>query len=165
MSLMAITEGARGLFFWSWGAKGLSWVKDPDERADYWGRLQGVLKELAQLKNALVAPDAADVVEWVSHADIRWRARRVGAVQYVFAYRPAEKRSDRETVAPVAVEFQLCDGQTITHAFHPDEAQWFMVGASPEPEPEPEPEPLEPITLKVAISGELTITITDYPEE
>lgn len=42
MSLMAITEGARGLFYWSFGIRALLWVKDPQKKEQYWQRLVAV---------------------------------------------------------------------------------------------------------------------------
>ena len=32
MSWMAIIEGARGLIYWSFGERGLAWVKEPKQK-------------------------------------------------------------------------------------------------------------------------------------
>src|SRR5207249_4342973 len=58
MSWMAIIEGARGLLYWSWGEKGLAWVKDPRERERKWGELVRITKEIHALEPVLLAPDA-----------------------------------------------------------------------------------------------------------
>ena len=50
MSWMAIVEGARGLFYWSFGAKGLAWVKDHAERQRRWQELVRVTREIEALE-------------------------------------------------------------------------------------------------------------------
>lgn len=125
MSLMAVTEGARGLFYWSFGARALLSVKDPKEREGYWRRAVQVTKELESLEPALVAPDAPEVVRSVSDPRVRWRARRAEGKWYVFAYLPAEKFSDRTEKPPVQVTFTLQDGQQVRRTFRPDTADWF----------------------------------------
>jgi hypothetical protein len=42
MSYMAVVAGAKGLFYWSYGAKGLAWVKDRQLRSQLQERLQRV---------------------------------------------------------------------------------------------------------------------------
>ena len=123
MSLMAITEGARGVFYWSFGQKGILWAGE--HREEYWQRAIEVTKELKGLEAALVAPDAPEVVKLVSDARVRWRARAAGGKWYVFAYLPAEKFADREAVGPIAVTFTLQDGQQVQKKFRPDTADWF----------------------------------------
>ena len=61
MSWMSIVEGARGLFYWSFGTRGLAWVKDLREREQHWQDLVRVTKEIKALEPALLAPDAAVV--------------------------------------------------------------------------------------------------------
>jgi len=61
---------ARGLFFWSFGARGLSWVKDKGKQAEYWRRAVAVCEELHRLEPALIAPDAPDVVTAVSEKHV-----------------------------------------------------------------------------------------------
>jgi hypothetical protein len=127
MSLMAITEGARGLFYWSFGARALAWVKDPKEKEAYWQRLVNVTKELKSLEPALLAPDAPDLLARVSDTAIRWRARAINGKCYVFAYLPAKTFSARFETPPTDVTFTLKDGRTITKTFRPDTADWFAV--------------------------------------
>ncbi|MBM4045356.1 MAG: hypothetical protein FJ279_09595 [Planctomycetes bacterium] len=126
MSLMAITEGARGLFYWSFGVRGLKWVKDKGEQAEYWRRAVAVCKELKQLEAALIAPDAPQAVKAVSDPRIRWRARLADGKCYVFAYLPSDKFvSDPAQTERVEARFTLSNGQTVTRAFRPDFADWF----------------------------------------
>jgi hypothetical protein len=128
MSLMAITEGARGLLYWSYGARALMWVKDPRQREQYWQRLVSVTRELRSLEPALVAADANESVTSVSEPRIRWLARVAGGKCFVFAYLPAERFvADPSAAERIEVRFTLADGQTITRTFRPDFADWFSV--------------------------------------
>jgi hypothetical protein len=86
MSYMAIVAGAKGLFYWSYGAKGLASVKDPERREELWQRLVKLTREVKSLEPALLSPDAPGVV--VNHRptpDIRVLAKQVGGVRYLFA--------------------------------------------------------------------------------
>ena len=127
MSLMAIAEGARGLFYWSFGIRALLWVKDPAKREEYWRRVVKVTRELKSLEAALVAPDAPQIVKSVSDPRVRWRAREATGKWYVFAYLPARKFSERFDGDPVEVTFTLQDGQEAGRTFRPDTADWFAV--------------------------------------
>ncbi len=131
MSLMAITEGARGLLYWSYGARALMWVKDSQQREEYWRRLVSVTGELHSLEPALVAADANESVTSVSDPRIRWLARIAEGKCYVFAYMPAERFVENPSAAErIDVQFALADGQTITRTFRPDFADWFAVSFS-----------------------------------
>ena len=125
MSLMAITEGARGLFYWSFGMRALAWVKDPAQREDYWQRAVRVTKEIQSLGPALVSPDAPEVVRSVSDRRVRWRARSADGKWFVFAYLPADKFGERAESGPTKVTFTLNDGQEVRKEFRPDSADWF----------------------------------------
>jgi len=127
MSLMAITEGARGLFYWSFGIRALLWVKDAAKREEYWQRAVTVTKELKAIELALVARDAQNVVKSVSDARIRWRARKAAGHWYVFAYLPAKSFGERLDSQPVEVTFALANGRKLTRTFRPDTADWFKV--------------------------------------
>ena len=128
MSLMAITEGARGLFYWSYGARALMWVKDLQTREEYWRRLVNVTRELHSLEPALVAADAPESVSSVSDRRIRWLARIADGKCYIFAYLPAERFvKDPSAAEQAEVRFTLADGQMITRTFRPDSADWFAV--------------------------------------
>jgi hypothetical protein len=60
MSWMAITEGARGVFYWSYGLRGLDWGKrDPVLRQQRYDELVNVTKGIAALEPVLIAPDSA----------------------------------------------------------------------------------------------------------
>lgn len=125
MSLMAVAEGARGLFYWSFGIRALLWVKDPAERKEYWRRAVKVTRELKAIEPALTAPDAPALVASVSDPRIRWRAREASGKWHVFAYLPARKFAERSDAAPVQVTFTLKDGQAVSRSFRPDTADWF----------------------------------------
>ncbi|NQT89402.1 hypothetical protein HQ560_21720, partial [bacterium] len=127
MSLMAIVEGARGLFYWSYGSRALMSERDPAKRKDYWQRAVKVTKELKSIEAALLAPDAPQIVTSVSDPRIRWCARQAGGKSYVFAYLPAGKFAERAEGKPVEVAFVLADGQTVLRTFRPDTADWFAV--------------------------------------
>ena len=60
MSWMAITEGARGVFYWSYGLRGLDWSdRDPVLRQRRYDELVNVTREISALEPALVAPDSS----------------------------------------------------------------------------------------------------------
>lgn len=126
MSLMAITEGARGLFYWSYGSRALKDVGDPEQREEYWQRLVRVTREIKSLEPALVAADAPGCVKAVSDPRVRWRARVAGGKCYVFCYLPADKFIEGHADA-VDVRFELADGQTVERSLRPDSADWFGV--------------------------------------
>jgi hypothetical protein len=87
MSWMAIVEGARGLFYWSYGARGLAWVKDPRERAQRWRDLVEVTQKIKALEPVLLAPDAAVVREESSGGAVRTLGKRLpDGTRYLFAY-------------------------------------------------------------------------------
>ena len=59
MSWMAITEGARGVFYWSYGVRGLDWGKrDPVLRQQRYDELVNVTKDISALEPVLLAPDS-----------------------------------------------------------------------------------------------------------
>lgn len=126
MSLMAIAEGARGLFYWSFGNRGLMSVPNPQEQQEYWQRLVKVTKELKGLEPALVTPDAPEAVKAVSDPRVRWRARVVDGKCYVFAYLPSAKFvADPAQAEVVSVTFSLASGRTKSLKLRPDFADWF----------------------------------------
>ena len=59
MSWMAIAEGARGVFYWSYGLRGLDWGKrDPVLRQQRYDEVVQVTKEISALEPVLLAPDS-----------------------------------------------------------------------------------------------------------
>ncbi len=59
MSWMAITEGARGVFYWSYGLRGLEWgTKDPVLRQSRYDELVNVTRRISALEPVLLAPDS-----------------------------------------------------------------------------------------------------------
>ena len=71
MSWMAIVAGAKGLLYWSYGAKGISWVPDPQLRESYWQRLVRVTREIKSLEIVLLAPDVELIIHDSSGGAIR----------------------------------------------------------------------------------------------
>jgi len=128
MSIMAIAEGARGIFYWSFGARALMSVSNPEQREEYWQRLVAVLRELKSLEPALVADDAPQAVRAVSEPRLRWRARLVGGRCYVFAYLPSDRFVSKPSASSnVSVRFDMATGKTVTRMFRPDSGDWFVV--------------------------------------
>jgi len=59
MSWMAITEGARGVFYWSYGLRGLDWGKEgPVVRQQRYDELVNVTRGISALEPVLLAPDS-----------------------------------------------------------------------------------------------------------
>jgi O-antigen ligase len=102
MSWMAIVEGAKGLFYWSFGARGLGWVKGTAEREQRWQDLVTVTKEIKALEPVLLAPDAPVVARESSGGAIRMLGKRMpDGTRYLFAY--------NATSSPVQVTLTLAD--------------------------------------------------------
>jgi hypothetical protein len=102
MSWMAIVDGAQGLLYWSFGNKGLAWVKDPAERERRWQDLVRVTREIKALERVLLAPDAAVVARESSGGKVRVLGKRApDGTRYLFAY--------NTTGAPVRVTWSLGD--------------------------------------------------------
>jgi hypothetical protein len=102
MSWMAIVEGAQGLIYWSFGERGLAWVKDPRERKAHWDDLVRVTKGIKALEPVLLAPDH-EVVRAVSgDGAVRTLGKRTAdGSRYLFAYNGG--------ATPRAVTFTLAE--------------------------------------------------------
>lgn len=85
MSYLAIVGGAQGLFYWSYGAKGISWIEDPVERERHWNDLVKLTRELSSLEPALLAPDQPDVLTEAAPETIAVISKNVNGRRYVFA--------------------------------------------------------------------------------
>ena len=114
MSWMAIIEGAKGLLYWSFGEKGLAWVKDPREREQRWAELVRVTKEIKALEPVLLAPDAGVVSRESSQGAVRTlgKAGPDGA-RYLFAYntRKTPSKVTWTLGAPATETFDLATGK------------------------------------------------------
>lgn len=87
MSWMAIVEGAQGLLYWSFGNKGLLWVKDTALREQRWQELVRVTKEIKAYEPILLAPDAPVIGSESSGGAIRVLGKRgPDGDRYIFAY-------------------------------------------------------------------------------
>jgi peptidoglycan/LPS O-acetylase OafA/YrhL len=113
MSWMAIIEGARGLLYWSFGEKGLAWVKDSKEKEARWAELVRVTKEIKALEPVLLAPDAAVVTRETSGGTVRTLGKAVGDTRYLFAYntRSSPTRVTWTLAAPAAETTDLTTGK------------------------------------------------------
>jgi hypothetical protein len=100
MSWMAVVEGASGLFYWSYGARALEWVKDPVEHAALYQELIDVTNEIKSLEPVLLSPDAA-VISANSESGTVFTKTKLGGdgTRYLFAY--------NHSAAVVTAEFTL----------------------------------------------------------
>ncbi len=113
MSWMAIIEGARGLLYWSFGEKGLAWVKNPREREQKWAELVRVTREIKALEPVLLAPDAAVVSRESSNGAVRTLGKSADGARYLFAYntRNTPTRVTWTLAAPATETFDLASGR------------------------------------------------------
>ena len=114
MSWMAIVDGAQGLLYWSFGEKGLAWVKDTRTRERKWAELVRVTKEIKALEPVLLAPDAAVVSRESSQGAVRTLGKTgPDGARYLFAYntRNTPTRVTWTLAAPAAETFDLATGQ------------------------------------------------------
>ncbi|HEV8640341.1 MAG TPA: hypothetical protein VGV13_04505 [Methylomirabilota bacterium] len=137
MSWMAIIEGARGLVYWSFGARGLSWVKEPAQRQQHWRNLVAVTKEIKGLERVLLAPDAPVVARESSGGAVRTLGKRLpDGTRYLFAYNskntparvtwalaePAQEAADLGKSTPLKM-----DGAQLTAEFGPYEVKRYRL--------------------------------------
>jgi hypothetical protein len=136
MSWMAIIEGARGLLYWSYGDKGLGWVKDPKLREQKWAELVALTRDIRALEPVLLAPDA-DVARASAPAVRALGKRTADGARYLFAYNtagtpttvtwtlaaPATGIIDLDAQAPV----QGAEGERFVTAFGPYEVKRFLI--------------------------------------
>src|SRR4030095_2677197 len=114
MSWMAISEGARVLIYWSFGEKGLKWVKDPKDKEARWAELVRVTKEIHALEPVLLAPDAQVVGRESSAGVVRSLGKAMpDGTRYLFAYntRNSPTRVTWTLAAPAAEAFDLGTGK------------------------------------------------------
>jgi len=131
MSWMAIIEGARGLLYWSFGEKGLAWVKDAKEKEKRWAELVRVTKEIKALEPVLLAPDAPVVARESSGGTVRTLGKAMPDARYLFAYntRNTSTRVTWTLATPTAEVTELgggppgtvLEGATLTADFGPYE--------------------------------------------
>ena len=112
MSWMAIIEGARGVLYWSFGEKGLAWVKDRKEREARWAQLVRVTKEIKALEPVILAPDAPLIARETSGGAVRTLGKVSGDARYLFAYntRGAATRVTWTLAAPASETIDLATG-------------------------------------------------------
>jgi len=113
MSWMAIIEGARGLLYWSFGEKGLAWVKDPKEKEARWAELLRVSKEIKAMEPVLLAPDAQLIARESSGGTVRTLGKTMSDGRYLFAYntRSSPTRVTWTLAAPAAETTDLATGK------------------------------------------------------
>lgn len=137
MSWMAIIEGARGLLYWSFGEKGLAWVKDAREKEKHWAELVRVTKEIKALEPVLLAPDAPIVARESSGGAVRTLGKAMPDARYLFAYntRNTPTRVTWTLAAPAAEISDLgaggaglkVDGTTLTVELAPYEVRRLRI--------------------------------------
>lgn len=153
MSWMAIVEGATGLFYWEYGLRGLSYVKDPVEHAALYQELINVTTEIKSLEPVLLSPDAA-VITANSAAGTVFTKTKIGAdgTRYLFSYnytasgvtaeftlaQPAASIIDDDTGVSTAPD----SSTTFSEAFEPYQAHVLLISNSaPAPTPIPSATP------------------------
>lgn len=82
MAYLALAAGADGIYWWSWGAKGLGWQQEPN-RTIYKERLKTVSLELRHFEPALISSPI--VVAEVSNENIKTVQHELDGVRYIFA--------------------------------------------------------------------------------
>jgi hypothetical protein len=135
MSWMAIIDGATGLFYWSYGTKGLMWIKDRAVREAKWKELVRITKEIKGLEGVLLAPDIPVVAGESGDAVHVLGKRGPDGARYLFAYNTRKTpvrvtwtltdaaREARELDAgPVAL-----DGARLTAEFNPYEVKRYRI--------------------------------------
>jgi hypothetical protein len=139
MSYLAVVSGARGLLYWSYGAKGLSWVQDPALREEYWQRLVRVTREVHALEPVLLSAERPRLVTAVGGGEgIRFISRVWGRERYVIAVnttaqpRPAVTFTLRRPIARVEALGEArtisAAANTFSDAFGPYEAHVYRIG-------------------------------------
>jgi hypothetical protein len=179
MSWMCIVEGATGIFYWSYGARALEWVKDPVEHARLYQELINVTTEIKSLEPVLLSPDAP-VISANSAAGTVFTKTKVGidGSRYLFAY--------NYTAAPITAEFTLVQpttnivdydtgatvapdtSTTFASVFQPYQAHVYQIGNSapvrtPVASPAPSTAPTASATATPARTPTPTATRTATP--
>jgi hypothetical protein len=86
MSYMAIVAGAKGVLFWSYGAKALASVSDPVLQEEYWQRLVRLTREIKSLEDALLSVDAPEILTtYTPSACLRVLAKHLHGHRYLIA--------------------------------------------------------------------------------
>jgi hypothetical protein len=179
MSWMAIVEGATGLFYWSYGVRGLEWVKDPVQHAALYQELINVTSEIKSLEPILLSPDAPVIAANSAQGTV-FTKTKVGAdgTRYLFAY--------NYTASPVTAEFTLAQpaasivdydtgassapdtSTTFSGAFQPYQAHVFLISGSgpartPVPSATPSPATTSVATATATTTATPTATLTATP--
>jgi hypothetical protein len=140
-ALMAITEGARGLFWWSLGANALAHVCGSsaawcEQRLAHMEDLRVVISEIAALEPALLGNDVRDAVTSTASPNIRTRVKEASGRRHLFAY---NHENTTETVrfqvngpvsrVSVAGEDRVLDvsGGGFSDSFSPFEAHVYVI--------------------------------------
>ncbi|MGH7812565.1 MAG: choice-of-anchor D domain-containing protein [Candidatus Binataceae bacterium] len=155
MSWMAIDEGAMGLFYWSYGARGLEWVKDPALHQAYYQELIDVTSEIESLEAVLLRPDAPVLSANSQAGTIVTKEKDLGdGTRYVFAYNHSASAVTAQftLAAPAAYAWDYEDGTALMNGtgaafsatFQPYQAHVFEISNSgPTPTPGASPSATE----------------------
>jgi hypothetical protein len=144
MSLMAIAEGANGLFFWSLGTNALAWVESGwgPKKTELFSELKAVMDELSDLEPALVGLDAPGLLIGNDDpTDIRTRVKvDDSGVAYVIAYNYSNQTTSTtftwHDIIPggrVVVHGEsrsiVASAASFTDTFAPNEAHVYVIAA------------------------------------
>lgn len=96
MSWMAITEGARGVFYWSYGLRGLDWDKhDPALHQQRYRELTDVTRGIGALEAVLLAPDRPVVSANSASETVVSKEKDIsGGSRYLISYNHSGDRVD-----------------------------------------------------------------------
>jgi hypothetical protein len=96
MSWMAITEGARGVFYWSYGLRGLDWGKrDPVLRQQRYDELVNVTRGISALEPVLLAPDSPVLSANSASGRVITKEKSIaGGSRYLISYNHSGDRID-----------------------------------------------------------------------
>jgi hypothetical protein len=88
MSWMAITEGARGVFYWSYGLRGLDWGSpDPVLRRRRYDEVVNVTQGISALEPVLLAPDSPVLAANSAAGTVITKEKEIaGGSRYLISY-------------------------------------------------------------------------------
>jgi hypothetical protein len=179
MSWMAIVEGATGLFYWSYGERGLQTVTNPTDHAALYQELINVTTEIKSLEPVLLSPDAA-VITANSASGIVFTKSKIGSdgTRYLFSYnytsspvtaqftlaQPAASIIDYDTGVTAAPDSSI----TFSGVFQPYQAHVFLISdtaPSPTPIPSATRSPVATWSPTPTASSTATPTVSRTPTE
>jgi hypothetical protein len=183
MSWMAIVEGATGLFYWSYGARALGYVRDPAEHQALYQELIDVTSEIKSLEPVLLSPDAPVLASNSLSGTIVTKTKDLGGGnRYLFAYNYSDSTATAQFTldqpAASAIEYEdgtslmSTPGTTFSATFDPYQARVIAISNQPPPPtptstatatPTPSPTPTADPTPSPTPTVSPTATATPAP--